>query len=173
MTTDGGGWTLATALYEVDSITGWNEGIQGDYDPTLSTKKSFALSTVQLPSDRTQTGFGKDLTPNGIDYVDYVYTTGDITLTNLTGKKYTSNTYQIYRNASGFYSYHDPENLSVTSNPNWNNTLTFDRKGVTIPAFTWAFSPMYSTDSLHRGYSYNGTDYQLTTETFAWTIWVR
>jgi len=168
MTNDGGGWTLAVAQYEADPVTNWNEGIQGDYDPTLATKKGLALNTSQLPSDRTQTGFGQDLLPTDIDYVDFVYITGNIPVTLLTGKKHTSNSYQIHRNTGSYYNAHDPERYLEYDNA-WKSTLTFDKTGGTFS--TWVFCPLYPSGRV-RGYGYNA-EITGVSDSFAWTVWVR
>jgi len=168
MTTSGGGWTLAVAQYETDPTTSWNEGIQADYDPSLATKKSFALNSSQLPTDRTQTGFGKDLLPTDVDYVNFVYTTGDIAKTALTGLK-GGVSYQIYRNAANYYHSQNPEEYTMTTDSGWYDSFTFDQTGGA--KCTFAFGPYFGTVN-YRGYGYKaftGT----TADTFAWTIWVR
>ena len=80
MTTSGGGWTLVSAQFDSNPI-GWNEGIQGDYDPTLSTGQSFTLNSSELPPHSQSTFFANE--PNGnpsakSTYFEYVYTTGQI-----------------------------------------------------------------------------------------------
>jgi len=170
MTTNGGGWTLAVAQFEDDAVLDWNEGIQADYDPSLATKKGFALNTSQLPSNRTQTGFGYNLIPNDIDYVNFVYTTGNIGTTNVTGIK-TGQGYQINRTSGGCFYGDDPESTYVTNAPGCHNTLTFDRISGGSYSFTWAFTA--STEVIFNGYSYNGVNLSSSHDTFAWTVWVR
>jgi len=167
MTTDGGGWTLAAAQFYTDVAPSWDEGIQADYNPTLSTSKGFTLNTSQLPSNRTQTGFGKDLIPNDIDYVDFVYTTGNINVVTLQGKK-TLSYYQIYRNTASCFFGNDPEEEFTTQSPDNNNGLTFDKTGAAQYEFTWSFELGGA-----KGYAYNGTLTAGVNQGFAWTVWVR
>jgi len=168
MTISNGGWTMVLAEYEDDPTTSWDEGIQADYNPTLSTSKGFTLNTSQLPIDRTETGFGRDLNPTEVDYVNFVYITGNIPKTLLSGKK-TSKTYHIYRDVNYYCPYHDPE-FDFDSNSSWNNTFTFDETGKI--GYTWAFAILHaSLDG--RGFAFNGNDVELTRESYAWTVWVR
>jgi hypothetical protein len=169
MTTDGGGWTLVSAQLEYDPSTNWNEGIQSDYNPSLYRYHSFNLNTSQIPS-HSQVAFGRDHVPTYMDYVNFTYTTGNIATTTVTSPK-TGSSYQIHRNSTGFYNSHDPES-SYNELPSsvWRNTLTCNKTGGSL--MNWAFSPM-QTDPLARGYCMNGSVYNTTYETFAWTVWVR
>ncbi|MDD4409426.1 MAG: fibrinogen-like YCDxxxxGGGW domain-containing protein [Candidatus Pacebacteria bacterium] len=167
MTTDGGGWTLIVAQYENDPVTNWNEGIQPDYDPSLVTKKGFALSSSQIPT-HNQVAFGKDLSPTFGDYANFTYSTGNISKTLVTSPK-TFKSFHIYRNTAFYYDGHDPEQ-SLGSDSQWNNTMTFDAVGGAN--YNWAFSPNHTLASA-RGFSMNGLVYSSSSESFAWTIWVR
>jgi hypothetical protein len=168
MTTDGGGWTLIVAQYEDDPVTNWNEGIQSDYDPSLTTRKGFALSTSQIPA-HNQVAFGKDLNPTEVDYVDFSYVTGNIANTLLLGRK-MGDYYQLHRNTDVFYGNHDPESASYTSGyPEWMNTLTFDKVGGIN--YSWAFAVNNPT-AASRGFAMNGV-LQATSQSTPWTIWVR
>ena len=168
MTTDGGGWTLIVAQYEDDPVTDWNEGKQSDYDPSLSTKKGFALNTSQIPA-HNQVAFGKDLNPTFVDYASFAYTTGDIGKSLLVSPK-TGKQYHVARRSDGYYSNHDPE-ASFTSSPTdlWRSTMTFDESGGV--KYSYAFSP-YQTTNAYRTYAMNGV-LSSTNESYAWTIWVR
>ncbi|BFT94085.1 hypothetical protein MNSC_00930 [Minisyncoccus archaeophilus] len=171
MTTDGGGWTLVLAQYEDDPVTNWNEGIQGDYDPSLVTRKGFALNTSQIPS-HNQVAFGKDLNPTFVDYADFTYSTGNIPVTTLTSPK-TRKGYQIFRNGLGSYYYGDPEHttyMTESSYSIWFNSLTFDE--LNGSKYSWDFSPMNS-NSQYRGYSINAAYLPYSSESYAWTVWVR
>lgn len=169
MTTSGGGWTMVVAQYENDPVTNWNEGIQSDYDPSLATRKGFALNTAQLPADRSQIAFGADLNPTYVDYSNFVYTTGAIPKTLLSGLK-TSSSYHIHRDPNGYYSWHNPDESYFTGS-DWVNTFTYDK--ITIKGFSWAFSPNQNL-IYARSYSMNGADLQTTYEpNLAWTVWVR
>ena len=170
MTTDGGGWTMVVAQYETDRTNDWNEGIQSDYDPSLLTKKGFVLNSSEIPV-HTQVGFGRDLMPTDIDYVNFQYTTGNIALTGLTGIK-TSGLYYIHRNLNDSYGAQNagPQGTLIPIQQ-WRNTLTFDIEPGT---HTWAFSPNnLATRNNLSGYAYNGVLLQQSNETFAWTVWVR
>ena len=166
MTSAGGGWTMVVAQFEQDPVTNWNEGIQADYDPTLSTGKSFALSSQEIPS-HTQTAFGKNLDADNLNYANFNYSTGNIPKTLVLGLKDSLN-YHIYRNDGNNYLSQDPEQ-SLYFLPDWFDTLTFDREGGRY--YTWAFSPKNSVVK-NRGFSYTGL---LTSsfEYYAWTVWVR
>ncbi|BFT94095.1 hypothetical protein MNSC_01030 [Minisyncoccus archaeophilus] len=170
MTTDGGGWTLVLAQYEDDPVTNWNEGIQGDYDPSLATRKGFALNTSQIPS-HNQVAFGKDLNPTEVDYANFIYSTGNIPLSNVFSPK-TGGLYQIHRNTTELYGGHDPETgayYTIDNQPNWVNTLTFDKVQT---SFSWAFSPIHP-EITRRGYSMNEVNMQYSLESYSWTLWVR
>jgi len=168
MTSNGGGWTLVSAQFEGDVSTGWNEGSQPDYDPSLVSKKSFSLSQAELPS-HTQTGFGKDLAATTADYFNHTYVTGNITLSTLTGLK-AGASYQVHRNSATYYTNHDPELAIVVVNPEWFNTLILDKTGGI--SGDWAYS-MDNPETTSRGFALAGVVYYGTTETFAWTMWVR
>ncbi|WP_412732553.1 fibrinogen-like YCDxxxxGGGW domain-containing protein [Minisyncoccus archaeiphilus] len=178
MITDGGGWTLVLAQYEDDPVTNWNEGIQGDYDPSLATRKGFALNTSQIPS-HNQVAFGKDLDPTFVDYADFTYSTGNIPVTTLTSPK-TRKGYQVHRDMGGYYGTHNPEgSFNTSTSPGWRNTLTFDELGGSKG--TWAFAlnaTNVDTGSCNdlkvcKGYSMKNEILQTTSESYAWTVWVR
>jgi hypothetical protein len=168
MTTDGGGWTLIVAQYEDDPVTNWNEGKQSDYDPSLTTRKGFALNTSQIPA-HNQVAFGKDLNPTFVDYADMVYVNGDIATSMVISPK-TANMYHVSRSSSSYYESHDPESSS-NNKATWNNTLTFDKVGGIN--YTWAFSPNH-TAAISRGFAMNtGASLSPSPEQYAWTVWVR
>lgn len=164
MTSDGGGWTLMTAQFESNPIE-WNEGMQFDYDPSLATKKSFA---IRLAPTHTQVSFGKDLVASFVDYFDSQYTVGNINLNTMTGKK-TGDNYQIYRNTHYAIGNNDPEVGGVYSNTSWNNTMILDKTNGTF--YSWVFAPR-NTIQANRGVGMNGGP-MWTNEDYAWTIWVR
>jgi len=167
MSIDGGGWTMVVAQFEQDPVKNWNEGIQADYDPSLTYGTGFALSTGQLPIDRAQTGFGVNLNPTFVDYVTFTYSTANISKTLVTGSY--GNKYHIHRSASGYYSAHDPDSTNTGNATISNNTLTFDQ----TPGanYTWAFSPNHTTPA-SRGYALYGADFSYDSSN-AWTVWVR
>lgn len=161
MITDGGGWTQVVQQYE-RSISPWT----GGGDPNTSGQ-GYTVREIDLPPDRTQVAFGKDLDPTYIDYANFVYTTDNINKALLNGIK-TGNKYHIHRSKTSYYGSHDPDS-SKGNTSNWNNTLTFDKIGGTY--YNWSFSlnnPTYT----HRGYSMNGSVMYLE-DTYAWTVWVR
>lgn len=169
MESAGGGWTMVVAQFDVDPVRNWNEGIQGDYDPTLSTRRGFALSSAQIPS-HTQTGFGRDHLATYADYANYTYTTGDIPAVTVSGFK---GAYHIYRHSTLHYSFHDPEMsellLGVAEGGEWHQTLSFDKVG---GRFTWAFSPL-NTLPHQRSYAMGGVLVASAQQDHAWTVWVR
>jgi hypothetical protein len=169
MVTDGGGWTLVLAQYEDDPVTNWNEGIQSDYDPSLTTKKGFALNTSQIPA-HNQVAFGKDLNPTAVDYVNFNYITGDIAVTTVISPK-TAKGYQVHRSVSGYYYYGDPEDgYNSSTYPELRNGLTFDELGGN--KLTWTFFPL-QTSIPYRGYAYGGSNRYNVSDSYAWTVWVR
>jgi hypothetical protein len=175
MTTNGGGWTMVTAQFEQDPVINWNEGIQSDYDPTLSTKKGFALNTSEIPPhsqiSMSQTNYDGMNTSN--KYFNYVYTTGNIPVTHIT--ELSSNSlYAIHRNTSEFFGRHDPEAEKGTLNE-WYDTLTIDLVDELVYGqYSFAFSPENTAGREHyRGYSYNGESLVLSSESGAWVVWVR
>ncbi|MDD2871708.1 MAG: fibrinogen-like YCDxxxxGGGW domain-containing protein [Candidatus Gracilibacteria bacterium] len=167
MTSDGGGWTMVVAQFESDPVTNWNEGIQGDYDPTLATSKGFALNTSQITT-HNQIAFGKDKTSTFVDYVNGFYSTSNIDTTLVKSPK-TGFYYQIHRNTGSLFDYHNPEEGS-NNIVAWNNTLTFDKIGGRN--FSWAFSVNQTTQD-YRGYGLNGDSLSATSESYPWTVWVR
>lgn len=170
MTTDGGGWTMVVAQYETSRTNDWNQGIQAAYNPTLTTQQGFVFNSNEIPA-HTQTGFGQNLKPTDIDYVDFQYTTGDIPLTGLTGLK-TGNLYYIYRNRLNSYGSGDPRpDGTINTIPQWRDSLMFD---IDPGLYTWGFSPN-NPERLNRlsGASYGGVRRTQSNDDFAWTIWVR
>jgi hypothetical protein len=169
MESAGGGWTMVVAQFEADPVTNWNEGIQADYDPSLVTRRGFALSSGEIPA-HTETAFGKELDADFIDYVRFTYTTGEIPKTLVAGSKAS---YHVYRDSYYHYSGHDPESPLGTNGGvgmEWNWSLGFDETGGM--KFTWDFSPLNSL-STHRGYSMSGQQLRYSNESHAWTVWVR
>lgn len=167
MTSAGGGWTMVVAQFESDPVTNWNEGIQSDYDPSLASRKGFALNSSQIPL-HTQSAFGQDLNPTAMDYGNFSYTTGDIPVTRMHSLQ-NSNIYQIHRSQTDFYDGHTVGNTLFTHrDPNWIGTLTVDD---TLVTKRWAFSPNASTLA-YRGYALNGARSGVA-DAIAWTIWVR
>ena len=167
MDSDGGGWTLILAQFEADPVTDWNEGFQGDYDPSLASGKSFALGRYDIPP-HVETAFGRGTVATYVDYVRFVYDTGDIPVIALTGKK-TGARFQLHRDAAAFYADYDPESTE-SSDPEWNNALTFDQTGGA--AHSWAFAPS-QPQAAKRGYAMNGEDVSGSDDAYAWTVWVR
>lgn len=158
MTSDGGGWTRIVRQTEQAPVTNWTGGVNGS---------SYTLAASAIPA-HTQVGFGKDEQATAIDYVNWVYPTGNIPVTALRSPK-TAKNYQIYRNTGNFPGYGNPEETFWADNPLWFNMLTFDETGGRKS--TWAFAPNgYETG---RGWSFGGTLRDSISDTFAWTVWVR
>lgn len=159
MQSDGGGWTRVAMQYEADAVS-WSGGSAGG---------SYALTASQIPA-HTQTAFGKDDVATSVDYVNFVYSTGDISKTEVVSPK-TGNRFHIHRSAGSYYGDHDPESASYASDAGWMNTLTLDLVGGV--KYTWSFSPNRAM-ALQRGFAMGGGGYRYTTsESFAWSVWVR
>lgn len=165
--------TLVTAQFEADQLLDWNEGIQGDYDPSLASAKSFALNSAQIPT-HTKTYFGTNL--NHKFCLDgFNYTTGNIAATIVNGCD-PSNKYWVYRNSSFHHFDHNPDNGTNSSTSfTDNNTLAIEfhtraNSRVTESNFTWAYSPKATQPN--RGYSYDGQYLPGSNESYAWTVWV-
>jgi hypothetical protein len=168
MTSDGGGWTMVVAQFEAFPETNWNRGTTATYDPTLASGRGFALSTGQIPS-HTQTAFGKDTVATFVDYANYVYATGALGVTSIVGLR-TGLTYQIYRSPTSFHDALDPDQpLRVSCVDGWCDSLTFDQ--VLIAGRNWVFAANYPIPRV-RGFGMSG-ELVNTSETYAWTVWVR
>ncbi len=181
MTSNGGGWTLIVAQFEAAPEVDWNRGALPTYDPTLTMGRSFALSTAQIPT-HTQTAFGRGTVATFVDYVNFVYTTGEIPVTPVTGLK-AGVTYQIHRSASAWYISHDPEVSApplprpgdpprpyTTCTDSFCDTLTLDQTGGSF--YTWSFSKNYRPRAAVRGHGMLG-NLSASSDPFAWTVWVR
>lgn len=172
MTTYSGGWTLVMAAFEDDILFNWDEGIQIDYDPTLITRKSFALNSSELPPHTQMSYNAIDSTHlnSGLQAFNYQYTTGNIPLENI--QSYTTLTeFQIHRNIGHHYAHNDPEE-AYRPNPLpeiFDNTLTIDAVGGIGRNFS--YSPNAPSQE-NIGYSYEGARFS-SNELFAWSIWVR
>lgn len=162
MTSEGGGWTRVVRQTEAAPVTTWAGGVNG---------ASYTLAAALIPA-HAQVGFGKDELATDIDYVSMTYQTGDIAAAIVTSPK-TGLQYHVYRSATFYYDYHDPE-ASVarldTANGNYRNALSLDRVG--IRGYNWTFSA-YQSVTNRRGFAYKGVLLDPTTETYAWTVWVR
>lgn len=164
----GGGWTLIVSQYELSPVA-WNVGVSSSFVPSFSEKVGFSLSSSQIPS-HSEVAFGKDDEPAYVDYFDYTYTTGNLPVSLITGKK-TGLNYQIYRDVNRYFAAHDPEDRQFNSpGSQWVNTLSIDLVGV-LHSFSWAFTPR-GTNPQTRGYAMSG-EFQNSREDFAWTVWVR
>lgn len=167
MTSDGGGWTRIVRQTEAAPVSNWNGGVNGS---------SYALSNQYIPS-HTQVGFGKDDSATTVDYVTWTYQTGAIPLGFVTSPK-TGLQYSVHRQPNQFYSYHDHRSGLYTANGDvngtWVNTLflTKNSGGSGATAVGWAFAPNNET-ALRRGFRMQGTLTWTTSESYAWTVWVR
>jgi hypothetical protein len=161
MTSDGGGWTRVALQYEATPVQ-WTGGTNGS---------SEVLVASQIPA-HTQVAFGKDNQATFVDYVNWTYSTGTILSTQVTSPK-TGFSYQVARLPYGFWSYHNPEENYYTDSPQWFNTLTFDKTGGR--AFSWSFAPNAGSPQpqTYVGYALGGANLQTTSDSFAWSVWVR
>lgn len=168
MVSDGGGWTRVVRQTEAAPVTNWNGGVNG---------QSYALAQNELPA-HTQIGIGKDESATFIDYVNGTYQATDMaSMVTLTSPK-TGFQYQMYHHVGNFYRFNNPEETfyeyPTNNNPfgdgDWRNALTFDKTG--SRAFTWSFAPQHATPAA-RGFGFNGASLASTSESYAWTVWVR
>lgn len=168
MVSDGGGWTRVVRQTEAAPVTNWNGGVNG---------QSYALAQNELPA-HTQIGIGKDESATFIDYVNGTYQATDMaSVVTLTSPK-TGFQYQMYHHVGNFYRFNNPEETfyeyPTNNNPfgdgDWRNALTFDKTG--SRAFTWSFAPQHATPAA-RGFGFNGASLAGTSESYAWTVWVR
>ena len=180
-TTLGGGWTLVAIQFEGDPIS-WAEGRKSNYDATLSSAKSFALTGSEIPS-HTLTAFGRAQNASGtittamIDSIPFTYTTGNIANAQGLAVSYTSNStpsrsYWVHRHSGNYYNNHDPNSAGGYNSAIWNNTLTFNLNDANINSATWAFSPNHVTDS-YRGYAYGGAYLYGASELYGYAVWVK
>lgn len=169
MTYEGGGWSLIVAQFENDSAT-WNEGIQSDYDPSLISKKGFALNSNEIPSHSNFAISHSQYNAFNIPfYFNYVYTTGNIPMTLI--KNNMNVNYYIHRSSSEYYGYQNPDTTETLIKTTYRaNTLAVDKTGGVH--FSYAFSTNDPTN-ISKGYSYNGQYLQNTSETGAWLVWIR
>ena len=100
----------------------------------------------------------------------YVYTTGNLALSSILTSSKTGFQYYIHRSTDLHYFMHNVGETSDTASSFiWNNSLSFDRTGGL--QYSWAFTPQYNTVPV-RGTSMLGNR-QATSDTYAWTVWVR
>ncbi|WP_429037277.1 hypothetical protein [Aeromonas media] len=169
------GWTLVAAQFESNPVM-WT-GNMTNYDPSLSSQRSFAIPEGKLPKHSSfAVGRGTDIL---IHALNRRYSTGNIGRTvvgDIDGSQYL-----VHRLNSDYYPAHNPDNTLAGSFTYWNNTLTVElyktnpQKGSVLSPkndFTWAFSPLHP-DTISRGYAIDGTSLQSTLEKFAWTVWVK
>src|SRR5690606_32647992 len=99
--------------------------------------------------------------------------TGDIHPAIQVRSPKTGINYHIHRSPIHFYGNHNPEGVLHTNNygeGNWNNTLTFDRVGGAY--FSWAYAALNSNQG-YRGFSFAGGQLRGSSQSYAWTVWVR
>lgn len=169
-----GPYTLVVAQFENDPVTNWNEGIQSDYDPSLASRKGFALSSSQIPS-HTQTLFGQGPTPNYC--LETSYSTGNISQLAVPNCGDATTSYNIFRNTASFPSGGNPEGSIVTNSyPEWRNMLSVDTHTIrgarrSGADYNWSFAPGVPA-SQNRGYAYGGGFLPDSSDSSPWTIWV-
>lgn len=171
MTDQGGGWTLVMAQFE-SNAAGWNEGIQSDYDPSLSTSKGFALNAAQIPQ-HTQMSFSHSNYENKkvTNIFNYVYNSSVLIHPRvLITDTLSGDTYYIHRSATSYYGAHNPEGTGVSSSTSeWRNTLTIDKNGGEFYSFAFSY---YASTSAEKGYAYKGYKGGQN-DSGAWLIYVR
>ncbi|CAB3647813.1 Putative Ig domain [Achromobacter spanius] len=163
MTSAGGGWTRIVRQTEANPVTNWTGGVNGD---------SYVLAANAIPA-HTQVAFGKDENATFVTYVTWQYTTGDIAPIT-TSNPTTGAQYMIYRYKDKFYGSHDPRStlynaMGYGAEGTWANSLSI--VATSSPLGGWAFSPLNETD-YRRGFRMQ-TEVAPTSESYAWTVWVR
>lgn len=116
-------WTLVSAHYDFDSVSSWSEWVQWDYDPTLQTRKSFALNDSQIPS-HTEFWFSNSLSKIE-DYVTFSYSPWSEIILENTVSPMTSKSYDISRRTWNYYQYLDPESW-ISLSWDFNNSMIID-----------------------------------------------
>tara|TARA_B100000073_G_C23708789_1_gene563392 strand:+ start:385 stop:1179 length:795 start_codon:yes stop_codon:yes gene_type:complete len=166
MTDNGGGWTMVVAQYENNPIP-WDEGRQPDYDPSLETKQSFALSNEDIPQ-HSEISYGQDLNLKQNVAFNHVYQTGNIPITEIINK-YDNVSFYIHRNESHYFADHRarPTARKYYSDQ-WTSTLTIDSTAVSN---AFAFSRKQN-GNIYTGYAYDGRRDSIV-DTNAWVVWVR
>lgn len=167
MTRNGGGWTRIVRQTEVAPVTSWTGGVNS---------QSYTLSAAQIPP-HTQTAFGKDGDATFVAYVNWQYTTGDIAPVTARNPD-TGAQYMIYRYNNKFYGNHDPRTtlynaMGIDSQGTWANSLSIVDTSSPLGASSvgWAFSPL-NENNYRRGFRMQ-TGVASTSESYAWTVWVR
>lgn len=168
-----GAATLIVAQFESDPVRNWNEGRQSDYDPSLTSRKSFAFSNSEIPP-HNKIHFGTGTSPTKC-IEGITYQTGDIAAIIADACDDPTTKYILNRRLSGFYPSHNPDTLDLRSDPEWNNTLSLELHTLsgsrqTTNDYSWAFSPQ-NPIVVRRSYSYNGFLAD-TSFTVPWTVWV-
>lgn len=157
-TSDGGGWTRVALQFESNPVA-WTGAESGP---------SYTLSQAQIPP-HTFTGFGKDGVATYAGMAPFQYTTEDIPVTLVQDPR-NGWYFQIHRSSISHYAYHNPEEPEITNQPEWRNTLTFDKTGAR--AFSWAFS-LNNPIQAARGYSLGGSSLYTTPQDYGWSVWVK
>jgi Flp pilus assembly pilin Flp len=165
-----GGWTVV-ALQSEGSAVDWNAGIGSNRADSSYFDGSFALSSAQIPS---HAAFAVGRYDGGaLEVLEGVlgnYSTGNIAMSGAGLVAGAGSTFDIHRNASSYYNYHDTEEVSG-NDPGWNNTLTFDETSAAVHEHTWAFSPNAGPNQ--QGYAYDGVNYETQSNAFKWAVFVR
>lgn len=166
-----GGWTAVVAQYEASPV-GWNAGIAADRADAGYLDTGFSMTQAQVP---THTAMAVGRISSGsmalIDGIAQGYSTGNLAHFSAPGLL-NGTLYDVHRGDGSYYNFHDPDIGSTGSDPNWNNTLTFDRQGPSNGEYTWAFSAQQGAANA-RGYAYDGASLEGTNENFGWVVFVR
>lgn len=160
---------MVTAQFESDPTSSWNEGIQSDYDPELTTSKGFALSTSEVPShsEISMSNSEYDGLNTSDIFFNYQYTTGNIDKTTITSNFGIE--YHIHRSSDYYYGSHNPDR-ELKDAIIWANTLTIDKTEIVGYDFDYSIT---QEEADLRGYAYGGYFLRNLTQTGAWIIWVR
>lgn len=166
-----GGWAAVALQYETSPQVDWAAGVSPNRSGATYLDSSFALNSDQIPFS-SSFGVGRLVGGNFeiLEAVDQEYGAGNMNISGAAGLRDPGTLYDIHRDASNYFYDHDPE-AAQPSNPDFNDTLTFDVRSGPGNGFTWSFSPNAPIEQ--RGYSYGGVELWQTRQDYAWVVFVR
>lgn len=165
MASAGGGWTRIVRQTETNPVV-WTGAVSGS---------SYTLPQTAIPS-HTQVAFGKDEVATAAAYFNWTYSTGNIYPAATVIGLHDGAEYRIGRVASGtwaeanpYKSLFNPINDNQWNDGDWRNGLLVSTAS---SSYTWMFCMQQQTPS-RRGCAMLGANLNATSESYAWTVWVR
>lgn len=165
-------WTAISAQYDFDPTSSWSEWIQGDYDPSLATRKSFSLNDSQVPS-HSEFWFSNSLDKIS-DYVTFSYSPWSEIILENTLSPASWKSYDITRRTWSYYENLEPESW-ISLSWDFNNSLVIDEN---IWFYnqksenTFAFSPNSSNLS-DRSSAFWWQNLLSERQNFPFILWIR